>query len=390
MAYSWLNTVKAVSPGRKKKKKGASSFSKHQASFLRNHIKKPKNNTWGKSMYDPPKRKKKSSSSGSRSSGSSSGSSGSSSGGSRSYGNAGSGGGSRRGGSGGGGKKKKGGRKSGRPPGINMRAANNLVQQDINTQIRALRNQAQGQARARDFDISKLEALFGRTKGDLDYLFDEAKDFTTGQSAKIDQRFDETGASMNQLFNSFKTENQANTNSRRDAASAELARLGIQQSGLGKFDEDAAFAEGMSNTNQANNNANLAAMKFGADEIGQLLQGMATGSHASNVGQANTTKDQGIAQARQDFSQYMKGVTDKATEIQSTKFVKATDLAQQLQAQKFSQFMQMRAAGMRPGIGKGGKKAKRRRAASRRRTLKGYAQTNRTSNALNKSLGSVR
>lgn len=364
--YNWLAAQKRLT-AKKKPKKAKSKGGIGGTGLSFNQIYGTKNNkaTGGfHSPYPNESRKKRKGSGSSRSASSSSSSSSYGSSGGRSgysSGSAKSGGSSKSGG----GKKKGKGKKGG---GWNYTKAANVVQGDINAQLRQILSQAQGQRDAKNYDINKAEALFKRSKGDLDYLFAEAKDYNRAQSDKINQRFATTGEDINALFDTFKAENEASTGSRRDAAMAELQRLGIQQSGLGTFDEDAANAASMADVNNANVSANLAAMQAGAGEVGDLLAGMATGSHASAVGQATNTRNTSIADINQNFNQYRREVFAEAMKANATKNSAALDM-----------FMNLKAAGMTGGVGK---KAKKRANAARRRLLK-------SSNAINRSIGRV-
>ena len=355
---NWLAAQRKISPKRK-------SSAPHFRQYYKNAINpNAKTARWNKSTFGPDSVKKKkssgSSSAASRSSssgsyGASGGRTGYSSGSSKASG----------GGSGGGGKKKGGGKKGG---GWNYTKAANVVQGDINAQLRQILSQALGQRDAKNFDINKAEALFKRSKGDLDYLFNEAKDYNRAQSEKINQRFASTGEDIGALFDTFKAENEASTGNRRDAAMAELQRLGIQQSGLGTFDEDAANAASMADVNNSNVSANLAAMQAGAGEVGDLLAGMATGSHASAVGQATNTRNSAVADINQNFNQYRREVFAEAMKANSMKNSAALDM-----------FMNLKSAGMTGGVGK---KAKKRAKAARRRLLK-------SANSINRSIGRV-
>lgn len=288
----------------------------------------------------------------------------------------------------GGGKKKKGkgkgkGKGGGGLPGVNMTEANGIVQADANSQIQALLNQARGQQASKDYQVRQANALFDRTKGDLDYLFNEAKDFNTGQQAKVNDRFAQTGTSIDNIFNTFTQSNNDAVASRKSAASDELARLGISQSGLGAFDSDAANASSMAGLNNANLKANLAAMQSGSNEISDMLSGMATGEHMSDVGRAENSKNDSVSQLNQTFAQYMQGVLGQVDTINSNKFKSSTDLALQLQQQRFTQAMQKRAAGMKTGLSKAARKKQARQQAA---LLKQYTASG---NKLTNVLGSL-
>lgn len=361
-------------PKKKKKSKFGYGFlpkqkkhKDHSFTDFYNLLKHPKKDNYGHSMYDNRGGKKKKRGGGKTRNASGS-SSGYSSGGSGHSGY--SSGSSRSGGGGGGGRRGRGGR-GGKGKGGNAYArmrATTMVRADDNAQILALLNQARGQRRAKDYDIRNANALYGRTKGDLDYLFNEARDFNASQSAKIDQRFGATQGDMAELYDNFMGEQNTAVDARKQAAMNELQRLGIQQSGMGQFDADAQNTSANAALSQSNALANLSAMREGAGEVGDLLQGMATGSQNQFTGTAMNRRNDDISKTRQDFSQYMQQILGKTNEMRAQDFNKINDLAMQLK----------QSAPM--------KRSKK----NKRRVLKSYAAQQRRSNRLNRALGGVR
>lgn len=227
----------------------------------------------------------------------------------------------------------------GKPPGYNRKEARRLVNADIRSQIRELLMQAREQKGAMEYDVSKLDALLGRQTGDLNYIFNEAKDYMGAQSQKINAGFNNARTQSNELFNQFAQQNNVQTEARRQQAMAEMQRLGIQQAGMGQFDSDAQNLAGQANLNNANANANLGTMQAGADTVGNLLGSMAEGSRTSNLGRAQNQHGQSVADARQMYAQYRQGIQGDIRNTRKNRFSMVNDLMQKLQEQRFNQWM---------------------------------------------------
>lgn len=339
---------------KKKKVPSKGSFSDFFADNLKN-----KKDNYNQSMYDSSKQKKskvkKSSNAGSGSAGSgysgySSGSS-SGSGGGRSSGVGG----------------KKGGGGAGGSAYARRRAAT-MVRADTNSQVLAMLNEARGKKAARDYDISAANALYNRTSGDLSYLFNEARDFNTSQTAKIDERFGTTTQDMNDLYSNFTQQENTQVDARKAAAMQELQRLGIQQSGTGNFDADAQNSGARAAQSQSDALANLLAMHEGSSDVGNLLAGMATGSQNSFMGQAMNVRNTSIADARNNFSTMMNDVVSQANQLRQGEF------------NKINQFTPTVRSSM----------PLKRSKKNKRRVLKSYAAQQNRTNKINKALGGVR
>lgn len=227
----------------------------------------------------------------------------------------------------------------GRGPGYNWKEARKIIREQTQGTIRELRRQRKGERRNMQFDVNKLNALFNRQQGDLNYIFGEAKDYIAGQGAKMDQGFNNARSSLENLYSQFAAESGAATAARRDAAMQELARLGIQQAGMGQFDADANAAALQMDTNQASANANLTAMQNATGSVGNLLSSMAEGSRVSALGRAENSRSDAIAQRRHEWNQFQNDILQQIINIKKQRPELIRDLALQLQQQRFGQFM---------------------------------------------------
>lgn len=186
-------------------------------------------------------------------------------------------------------------------PGIDRDEARLEVTNENNRLIQALLDEAGARRQDLKFDINTANGLFDRTKGDLNYVFNEADDFIGAKNQQIDQRFTDTGSQLGQLFQQLQGTLGQTSAANRNAAVGEQSRLGIQQSGMGNFDSDANFQQMLAQQSGAGAQATNQMMQGSANEIGSLLQSMSQASLASAMGRATNDRNDAITGARQGY-----------------------------------------------------------------------------------------
>jgi len=162
----------------------------------------------------------------------------------------------------------------------------------VNSQIRRAINDLQREAQ-------QSRNLYQQSKGDLRHIFGEVSEQIGSSNRNIADLYSGAMGSGQEATSDLLAGQSAQTEAAKAAASAELARLGIQGSGnLGRMDADALFASQMAQQAGANNQANLGLASSMAGDVGQLLAGMASGSHLSNRGQALNTRNNSLTDLR--------------------------------------------------------------------------------------------
>lgn len=211
-------------------------------------------------------------------------------------------------------------------PGVNRKEARLEVQTENNKLIRALLDQAKNYRQDLEFDTNKANTLFDRTKGDLNYVFNEADDFIKGRNQAIINRYQSTGNEIGEVFSGLQNALGQTSNANRDAALQEQARLGIQQSGMGNFDQDANFAQLQAQQLGSSAQANLDMQRNSATEIGALLRSMGQASLASAVGRATNARQDSITGAQQGFRENINNIRSDITDVRKNRSQAVGDL----------------------------------------------------------------
>lgn len=232
----------------------------------------------------------------------------------------------------------------GAPPKTSRTEAQATVQQEINLQVKALMDQIAKQKNAKQYDVEKIKALYNRTAGDLDYVFGEANDYIGSQNRKIDRQYGATTQGVQDDYAQYRQQAAQQVAANRGNAMSELERLGIQQSGLGRFDADAANTQGLAAANQQNVLANLGTMQQGTDEIGALLGSMSQASLASARGRAANTRQDQIGDTRQEYLEYFNDQLNSINSIKRQRPQMVNELYQAMQGNNFQQWMDMQQA----------------------------------------------
>lgn len=225
----------------------------------------------------------------------------------------------------------------GKIPKVPFKRARTIVQHEINQEIRQLLGEAKHQKRESKQQRRDIRADWRKSRDDLRYLFGEAQDYNNAQSQIIDNRFGDTIGAVQGLYSQFADENSANVDARRQAAMAELERLGIAQAGMGQYDVDAANAQSVAGLNNQNAAANLTAMRSGANTASDLLGSLIRGSQVSAVGQRQNQRDQSLADTKHEYAQYLHDIMAQVRNVKHSKWSRANELALALQGQQFDQ-----------------------------------------------------
>lgn len=154
----------------------------------------------------------------------------------------------------------------------------------------------------RNQGITDANNLYARSKGDLTYTHNEVADFLGAMGRKNNEVYGNARANIRQSQLGMLSGIDNQTASAKNAAQAELQRLGIQQTGLGDFDQDARFLRGMANQSAEDmlHNNNTARVNQGT--VGELLKGMNAGDRGSSMGKAVNMRDQQITDLRNQFA----------------------------------------------------------------------------------------
>ncbi len=214
--------------------------------------------------------------------------------------------------------------------------ASRMVQQDINSAVRGLENEARTRNKQGQYDIAKLAALYDRSVGDLNHVFGEVSENTNIQNQKIDSRFNQGKTDLAAIYAGLRNRIGDSNSSARNAAAAEQARLGIQESGMGNFDSDAANAVNVANTNDANAQANMTTAQTAAAQIGGMISNMTGASLASSIGQAANTRNQGVNDVNEALRADLADIYNSEREEKLGKAGKVNDLWMQLSDRAFS------------------------------------------------------
>lgn len=193
--------------------------------------------------------------------------------------------------------------------------------------------------RSRDHGIRDARNLFNRGIKDNQYIAAEVRDYLNSINIQNRKGFNATAAQQAAANALLQSTMQSNTDVNAGNASAELARLGIQQSGLGDFQQDANFAKMIASQTGANDISNTNTAANNSAAIGRLLLGMNQGERQSNVGKLTNKKADAITGLNDDYNDFKLSQMDAISEYRARKAEQdraiAAARAQQAQQQRY-------------------------------------------------------
>jgi hypothetical protein len=222
--------------------------------------------------------------------------------------------------------------------GPSRKKAGLIVQREINRQLRELASEARQTKHSGREAVKKIHGQRRATIGDLDYLYNEADDYIGAQKQQIDSRYNQTKENVGNIFADLQQSQGQQIDATRAAAMAEMQRLGIQQTGMGQYDADAAFLQGLGQQQAADVDANLRSQQTGASAIGDLLQGMSRGSRASQIGQATTDAQESINDVRGDVRGQLLDIFDSMRGVRAERPAMTNELWMQMQDSAYQQW----------------------------------------------------
>lgn len=227
--------------------------------------------------------------------------------------------------------------------GVSKKQTERLAQATINKEIRNLREQRRQVNRDTRNQTNKSKSLYQRGVGDLNYVNDEVTDFLGSTQQKNQQMYADQRSQQEQASAALQQSLGDTYSGAQSGAAAELARLGISGGGnFGGLIADQANAQGVAQQSGANALSTMDLASGNASQMGQLLQGMAAGSHISNIGRnlnAYNDRQSTILQNRTDqmdkVNQAIRDTNDSRNDIY-------LQLLQQLQQTGWGQYLQGR------------------------------------------------
>jgi hypothetical protein len=222
------------------------------------------------------------------------------------------------------------------------RAATRRVDSDIRRQEAALNREGSKVRRERDYATGQANDLLTRSKGDLDYIYGEVADTQQAQDAKIAEAYGATKGKVSALQQALQGEMADTSAANKSAAMEELARLGIQQTGTGRFDADASYAQQLAQQSGANTNANLDIAQGMSADIGAMLQSMAAGQHQSSVGKAVNLNQESVSKLAHTANEQLMDLVDEGKDARMGRGNAIADLYDQMYNTRFNQWAQTR------------------------------------------------
>jgi len=122
--------------------------------------------------------------------------------------------------------------------------------------------------------------------GDIDAIHKELSGYLSGMNSGLQKDYESAKTSTTAATEALKSRMMADSILNRDNAQSEQSRLGIQQAGMGSFNEDAAFSGQVADRSGADFLANLGLAQSSAGAVGALQSGMNKGQRTSAVGQS--------------------------------------------------------------------------------------------------------
>lgn len=193
-------------------------------------------------------------------------------------------------------------------PGVSRQAAKTMVAQDNKQLIEGLFNQAKNFNEDYKYDLNKINAGYDRTKGDLNYVFNEAGDVIGAKNKAIDSRFAAGSDELKAIYDRLQQTMGQTSGDNRAAALAEQQRLGVQNTGMGRFDQDANWQQMLAQQSGANAQANNTLARNSASEAGNMLASMSAASLASAQGRATNARNDASTEALQGYRQNISGI----------------------------------------------------------------------------------
>lgn len=231
--------------------------------------------------------------------------------------------------------------------GVDQNMVRQLINQTVRPELMAMRGDRRYINRQADNATADANSLYGRSVGDLNYVFGEAGDYINSLGGQINSGYDQTAQKIAGANASGQAQMQANTNAATAAIQNQLSALGLGNAGVDpRLTSDAAFSQNQAVQQGANEAANLAASQQSANTMTQLLGGMIAGSKASNLGQAAQNRMTGINDINRAKQDDMASVNDAMRELRASKPGMIREMLLQLQAQGFDQWQAIQSLNM--------------------------------------------
>lgn len=217
------------------------------------------------------------------------------------------------------------------------RQASDLVNSDINSNLRQIRQEARGASRQYRHGQRKIRTQGKRERGDLRHVFGEAADFLQNNRGEMNQRYDTAKGDTADLYNQLTATNDANTSKNKAAMQSEMDRMGINAS-TRQFNEDSNFLQGMGNTDKTNALANLGTQQSGADAVARMLGSTMQGEKVSRIGQSYNTQGDQLSDLRQNYTDIFKNLQGEAHDTRADRASQIKELMMQLEDQNYQRF----------------------------------------------------
>lgn len=225
--------------------------------------------------------------------------------------------------------------------GVSRKEAAAIVNRDAAREIRSIGREARNMRDGFNYDVNKINALHDRTVGDLNKVWGETIDYQGGRSQLIADQYANTGNQLAQFAQNTLAQQQQGTQNTRNAAMAEMERLGIQQSGMGTYDADANFLQALGQQASANNQSAVGMQAAMSADMGATLQAMSRGALASAVGRAGLNRQDATNDLRQAFRGDMRNIRDIVREIRMGRKDATNELWQLLDQNAFNKYRDM-------------------------------------------------
>lgn len=227
-------------------------------------------------------------------------------------------------------------------PGVKRSEVNSLVDGQIRREVKGLKRDRKALKRDARKERKVARNDYQRALGDLGYIYGETRDYTEARNRDVLAGYDDAMGKNDAAGAALRQSLGASYTGAKEAANAELARLGIQQgASMSGMDRDLSFLQGMGDTNTANQAANLNLSRANAGAVGNLMSSMVQGSHMSQRGQARNALDDALFDIRQNRQDQMAALNDAITDVRGSRSDLFQQTLQQLSQTGWGQFMDL-------------------------------------------------
>lgn len=222
--------------------------------------------------------------------------------------------------------------------GPSRREARVIVDRENQQLITDLLREAQNYKKDLKYDTRQANNLFERSQGDLNYIFGEAQDYMGNRSQAIDNRYEQTGGVLGNIYGGLSAAVGQNSDAARANILAEQARLGIQGSGTADLEADAANRQQIASYLGSSAQSSNEMMRNASNEIGNLLGSMSAASLASAVGRADNRRQDTISDARQGYRQDIRGIRQDIGDVNRNRHGAISELHSAMQNNAYQQW----------------------------------------------------